>query len=61
MVAELMDAIHEVPRMLSQWGEHSVEELRNHLGCFQSSSWPGMPDLVAHFDEKLQLYGQPAA
>ena len=60
MIAQLMDAIHEVPQMLSQWGKHTVAELRTHLGCFQATKWPGMPDLVAHFDEKLRQYGQPA-
>jgi hypothetical protein len=58
MIAQLMDAIHEVPQMLSQWEKHSIEEVRNHLGCFESSKWPGMPDLVAHFNEKLRQYGQ---
>src|ERR1700744_5130319 len=57
MVFELMDAIHEVPRMLTNWERHSVADVRFYLGCFNASQWPEAPDLVAYFDRRLAEYG----
>lgn len=57
MVNELMEAIHEVPRMLVDWDRHNLTELRTHLGCFRASQWPGAPDLVSTFDFKLKEFG----
>jgi hypothetical protein len=28
-----------------------------HLAGFQTSRWPGAPDLVSHFDRKLREFG----
>ena len=62
MVAELMDATHEIARALVNWEEHhSVEYVRTHFGCFGAAKWDGMPDLVAHFNEKLRGYESDAA
>ena len=62
MVAELMDAIHDLPHALVNWEpHHSAEYIRNHLGCFDARKWPGMPDLVATFNAKLREYGHDAA
>ncbi|WP_171160101.1 hypothetical protein [Usitatibacter palustris] len=62
MVSQLMDAIHDIPRMLTNWEQHhSVDTIRNHLGCFEAAKWPGMPDLVAHFNAKLREHGNDAA
>ena len=57
MVNDVMDAIHEVPRMLVDWERHDLAELRLHLSGFQASRWPGAPDLVSYFDRKLKEFG----
>ncbi|HZV33954.1 MAG TPA: hypothetical protein VFB72_05200 [Verrucomicrobiae bacterium] len=59
MINEVMEAIHEIPRMLIDWERHTLSELRMHLACFPASSWPGAPDLVGYFDNRLKnLHGQ---
>lgn len=57
MVNVAMEAIHEVLRMLINWEHHDLAEGRIHPGCFPSARWPGAPDLVAHFNEKLKDIG----
>src|SRR4051812_36753344 len=57
MINDLMEAIHEIPRMLLDWEHHTVEDLRLHLGCFPAGRWPAAPDLVAFFDRKLKDSG----
>lgn len=61
MVNEIMEAIHEVPRMLINWKHHDLAELRMHLAGFQASHWPGAPDLLSHFDRKLKELSQDGA
>jgi hypothetical protein len=62
MIAELMDAIHDVPRALVNWqSDYSIDVLRSHLGTVSAKKWPGMPNLVAIFDSKLQEYSRNAA
>ena len=56
MLNEAMEAIHEVPRMLINWENHDLTEVRMHLAGFQASRWPGAPDLVAYFDQRLKEY-----
>ena len=57
MVAELMDAIHDVAHALVNWRpHHSAEYIRSHLGCFESGKWPEMRNLVEVFDAKLKEY-----
>lgn len=53
---DLMEAVHEVPRMLMSWNEGRLREIRNHLGCFHSEQFPGSPDFVAYFDRRLEEY-----
>ncbi len=57
MINDVMEAIHEVPRMLIDWDRHNLEQLRTHLACFPASRWPGAPDLVSHFNRKLGEFG----
>jgi hypothetical protein len=59
MINEMMEAIHEVPRMVTDWAHHDLQALRVHLGCFTASRWPGAPDLVTFFDDALSRYGGP--
>jgi hypothetical protein len=57
MINEVMEAIHEIPRMLVSWEHHDLSEVRLHLGSFQASHWEGAPDFVLHFDKKLSEFG----
>jgi len=57
MVNDVMEAVHEVPRMLVDWEHHDLREVRTHLGCFRASRWPGAPDLVSYFNRKLKEFG----
>ena len=62
MVAELMDAIHDIAHALVNWeSHHSADYVRSHFRCFSASKWDDMPDLVVHFNEKLRAYEQDAA
>jgi hypothetical protein len=54
MLNQAMDAIHEVPRMVLDWERHDLDEVRTHFGCFPASRWPGAPDLVLYFNERLR-------
>lgn len=54
---EVMEAIHEVPRMLIDWDRHNLAEVRMHLACFRASRWPSAPNLVLYFDQKLREFG----
>ena len=56
MVYELMEAVHEVPRLILKWDVSNIEEVRTHLSCFQSGNWPEAPDLVAYLDGRLEHY-----
>lgn len=53
---DLMEAVHEVPRMLMSWNEGRLREIRTHLGCFHSERFPGSPDFVAYFDRRIEEY-----
>lgn len=53
-INEIMEAIHEVPNMLFRWDDNKIDEVKLHLGCFDSSKWGGAPNLVAHFEESLK-------
>ena len=50
---EVMEAIHEVPRMLMSWSDTRLREVRTHLGCFSSERYAGSPDLVTYFNTRL--------
>jgi hypothetical protein len=56
MIYAVMDAIHEIPRMLTDWRSDRLKEVRNHFGCFTASRWPGAPDLIAFFEGRLRDY-----
>lgn len=58
MLNDMMEAIHEVPRMLVDWDRHSLEEVKMHLRCFPAGRWPGAPDLVSYFEQKLNEYAE---
>jgi hypothetical protein len=57
MINDIMEAIHEVPRMLIDWERHDLAEVRMHLAGFQASRWPGAPDLALYFDQRLKAFG----
>ena len=51
---DYMEAVHEIPAMLSDWSRHDVSDLRMHFGCYHFSRWSNpSPDLVRVFDTKL--------
>lgn len=50
---ELLEAIHEIPSILMQWNEFSLEEIRLHLKCFDHTRWPESRNLLAMFDNLL--------
>ena len=52
-VNSLMEAIHEVPRFLSDWSAERLGELRLHLACHDHSKWPGTINLLATFNTCL--------
>ncbi len=54
---EVMEAVHEVPRMLMSWSDTRLREVRTHLGCFSSGRYPDAPDLVEYFDMRLSENG----
>jgi len=57
MINEVMEAIHEIPRMLIDWERHNLADIRLHLSVFLASRWPGAPDLVSYFDMRLREFG----
>ena len=51
---DYMEAVHEIPAMLSDWSRHDLSDLRMHFGCYHFSRWSNpSPDLVRVFDTKL--------
>jgi hypothetical protein len=57
MINDVMEAVHAVPHMLAHWRPGSLREMRIHFGCFSASTWPGAPDLVAIFEQRLKDHG----
>jgi len=57
MVNDAMEAIHALPQMLTDWRPDALRDIRIHFGCFPASRWPGAPDLVAFFEQRLRDYG----
>ena len=61
-VYQIMDAVHEVPQILLNWGTfgNDEEKLRAYFGYFDSKRFRELdpysmaPDLVALFDAKLR-------
>ena len=50
---DFMEALHEIPQMLTHWSRHTVDDIRLHLGCYHHTRWEGAPNLVKMFDNKL--------
>jgi len=57
MINDAMEAIHAVPQMLTDWRADTLRDIRIHFGCFPASRWPGAPDLVVFFEQRLRDYG----
>ncbi|MFN7560542.1 MAG: hypothetical protein ACK5TH_02085 [Prosthecobacter sp.] len=49
----LLEAVHEIPNLLSNWGKDRLPEIQNHFACFESQEWPGSTDLTVAFMERL--------
>jgi len=43
--------------MLTDWRPDTLRDIRIHFGCFPAARWPGAPDLVAFFEQRLRDYG----
>ena len=52
-----MEAVREIPRMLLDWEHHDLAQIRTRLASFTDSCWPGAPDLIAYFDQRLRENG----
>ena len=57
MLNDAMEAIHEVPRMVLDWEHHHLAQVRTHLASYPAARWPGAPNLVTYFDQKLRDFG----
>ncbi len=53
-INELMDAMHEVPSILSRWPEGALEEIKLHLSCFDHRKWEGSPNLTSYLENVLE-------
>jgi hypothetical protein len=49
----LMEAVHEIPNLLTNWNADRLREIQNHFSCFESQEWPGSPDLTLIFNDRL--------
>ena len=55
-INEVAEALHEIPFFLKSWEHTNLDELRLHLRYFLSGRWPGSPDFLHYFDQKLKEY-----
>ena len=53
-VGDLMDAIHEVPSLLTDWDSEKLSEIRNHFGCFDHKKHGVSVNLEEYFNQKLE-------
>ena len=55
-ILKLAEAIHNIPRLLLDWKEDSLKEIRLEFGTFKQDSWPNGSglDLLAIFDSQLK-------
>ncbi len=60
MINDLMEAIHEIPSQLKTWNNEQIETLRIHLRCFDSTRYPGAPNLSNRFEMLLASYTEQA-
>ena len=63
LIYEIMDALHEIPQILNQWGgDNNIEKVRMYFACFDHAKWCNnhdilqAPDLVNIFNIKLNEY-----
>jgi hypothetical protein len=49
----LMEAVHHIPAMLSDWHDERLMEMKNHFQCFYHQKWPNSPDLAATFNDRM--------
>ena len=52
MLADLMDAVHNVPHMIGNWTEETDARLRRELSSFDER-WPDSAFLVKYFEAAL--------
>jgi hypothetical protein len=60
MINDLMEAIHGIPSQLKTWNNERIEALRIHLRCFDSTLYPGAPNLLNRFEILLASYNEEA-
>ena len=56
LVNDMMEAIHAVPQMVTNWRDDALHDIRIQFGCFHPERWPGSPDLAAFFEQRLSQY-----
>ena len=52
MLADLMDAVHNLPHMIAHWTDETDERLRLELSTFDQR-WPEMAFLISHYENAL--------
>lgn len=52
MLADLMDSVHNVPHMISNWTEETVARIRIELSSFDER-WPESAFLINHFEAAI--------
>ena len=57
MINDMMEAIHEIPSIVTNWGEDSESTLRLHLRCFPHQEWESSPNLLSFYEARLREYG----
>ncbi len=60
MINELMEGIHDIPSQLKTWNDERLATLRLHLRCFDSTLYPGAPNLSDRFEMLLASYNEEA-
>jgi hypothetical protein len=49
-----MEAVHDIPDQMNRWSDDGVEQIKQHLRCFDHQKWHGSPDLVTYFEGALE-------
>lgn len=53
-IADLMDAIHNIPSLLTKWEECNIESLRDSLRAYDEEWSAGQSWLLAIFDKAVE-------
>ena len=53
MLADLMDAVHNLPHMIADWTDETDNRLRRELSSFDER-WPEMAFLMSCYENALQ-------